>query len=212
MSFYAPPIMTPFATIHCPSCNGAAKFAFATYKIIEKKDVKYFKKSKNFELFKGQHSHGSFYTAALYYHGLGNSLENINDLPDGYETKMWRLPCWHHTLPKELKNTGSIRCTNCLLQTKHLLNWPSDAYFQITYKGKVLWAFDRKYTLKLLSYLESKERKKTIVGYSGKPWNTIVSQDWFLRHIPEHFQTAKARPEIVKKLRSILGINTESSF
>jgi len=153
MSTYMPPIMTPFATIRCPSCSGAAKFSFATYQIFKKNDDEYFRKSRE---------------------------------------------------PKELKNTGSIRCSCCLIQRKHSLNWPSDAYFQITYKGKVLWAFDRKYTLKLLSYIESKERKKRIVGYSGQPWNTVYSQDWFLRHIPEHFQSAKARPEIVKKLKSIL--------
>ncbi len=199
-----PPIMAPFATIKCPSCGEAAKFAFATYQIFKKNDEEYFRKSKDFEVFRGQHSHGSFYHAALYYPGLGNSLENINDLPEDYKPNMWRHPYWYVTLPKELENTGSIRCSSCLIQRKHSLNWPNDAYFQITYKGKVLWAFDRKYTLKLLSYIESKERKKRIVGYSGKPWNTIYSQDWFLRHIPEHFQSAKARPEIVKKLKSIL--------
>jgi len=205
MSTYMPPIMAPFATIRCPSCSGAAKFAFATYQIFQKKDYSYFSKSKNFEVFKGQHSHGSYYQAALYYPGLGNSLENVTDLPDGYEANMWRHPYWYVTLPKELENTGAIRCSSCLIQKKHNLKWPEEAYFQINYKGQVLWAFDRKYALKLLSYIESKERKKRIVGYSGKPWNAIISQDWFLRHIPEHFQTAKARPEIVKKLKSILG-------
>ena len=199
-----PPVMAPFATIRCPSCSGAAKFSFATYQIFKKNDDEYFRKSRDFEIFKGQHSHGSYYHAALFYPGLGNSLENINDLPEDYEANMWRHPYWYVTLPKELKNTGSIRCSCCLIQRKHSLNWPSDAYFQITYKGKVLWAFDRKYTLKLLSYIESKERKKRIVGCSGQPWNTVYSQDWFLRHIPEHFQSAKARPEIVKKLKSIL--------
>jgi len=201
-----PPIMAPFATIKCPSCGGAAKFAFATYQIIDKENLDYFSKSKDFEIFRGQHSHGSYYRAALYYPGIGNSLENVKDLPEGYEASMWRHPYWYVTLPKELENTGSIRCSSCLIQKKHKLQWPDDAYFQVSYKGKTLWAFDRKYTLRLLSYIESKERKKRIVGYSGKPWNTIVSQDWFLRHIPEHFQTAKARPEIVRKLKSILGV------
>ena len=201
-----PPIMVPFATIKCPSCEGAAQFAFATYQIIDKESQDYFHQSKDFEIFRGQHSHGSYYRAALFYPGLGNSLENINNLPEGYEADMWRHPYWYVTLPKELKNTGTIRCGSCLIQKKHKLQWPDEAYFQVSYKGKILWAFDRKYTLKLLSYVESKERKKRVVGYSGKPGNTIISQDWFLRHIPEHFQTAKARPEIVRKLKSILGI------
>ena len=203
---YMPPVMAPFATIKCPECKGAANFAFATYQIFQKENQKYFEQSKNFEVFKGQHSHGSYYRAALYYPGLRNSLENIKDLPDGYERSMWKHTHWHVTLPKELSNTGAIRCTECLVQKKHKLIWPDDTYFQIEYKGQVLWAFDRKYALKLLAYIESDERKKRIIGYSGNPWNKIYSQDWFLRHIPEHFQTAKARPEIVKKLRELLGI------
>ena len=198
--------MAPFATIRCPSCDGEAKFSFATYQIISQADRVYFKKSKDFEVFRGQHSHGSYYHAALYYPGLGNSLENITDLPEQYDASMWRHPYWYVTLPDEIKNMGSIRCSACLIQKKHKLNWPDDAFFQVTYKGKVLWAFDRKYALKLLTYIESKERKKRVIGYSGKPWNTFISQDWFLRHIPEHFQTAKARPEIVKKLKAVLGV------
>lgn len=202
---YAPAIMTPFATIVCPKCEGAAKFSFATYQIIHKSDQDYFIKSKNFDVFRGQHSHGSYYTAALYYPGLGNSLENIQDLPSGYEADMWRHPYWYVTLPKKLNDTGTIRCTKCLVQTKHNLKWPQDAYFQIEYKGQALWAYDRKYALKLLSYIESTERKKRIEGHSGPTWNKIISQDWFLRHIPEHFQTAKARPAIVKKLKKRLS-------
>jgi len=198
--------MSAFATIKCPSCEAAAQFTFATYKILKVKDFDYFTKSKDFEIFKGQYHHGSYYRAALYYPGLGNNLDNITDLPDGYDAEMWRHPYWHVTMPPELKNPGSISCSNCYVQKKHQLNWPEDAYFQISYNGKVLWAFDRKTALKLLSYIESTERKKRVVGYSGEEWNTIISQDWFLRHIPEHFQTAKARPKIVKKLKVVLGL------
>jgi len=201
---YTPPIMMPFATICCPKCDGAAKFAFATYQIFQKKDREYFEKSKNFDVFKGLYSHGSFYHAALYYPGLGNTLANIHDLPEGFSAKMWRHRYWHVTLPPELKNSGTIRCTKCLIQKKHKLNWPEDAYFKIQYKGQTLWAYDRKYALKLLNYIKSDERKKRIVGYKGNSQNTFISQDWFLRHIPEHFQTAKARPEIVKKLTKLL--------
>lgn len=203
---YMPPVMMPFATIRCPACGGAATFAFATYAIFKTKDQDYFKKSKNFEVIRGQHSHGSYYRAAVYYPGLGNSLENIKDLPDGYTTEMWEKPFWYVSQPNELKNAGSIKCSKCLIQKKHKLSWPEDAYFQINYKGDVLWAFDRKTGLKLLSYIESKDRKKRITGYSGETWNTIVSQDWFLRHIPEQFQSAKARPEIAKKLKAVLGL------
>jgi len=201
---YMPSMMAPFATIKCPSCNGAAEFSHVTYKTITNNELEYFRKSKNFKVFQGQHSHGSYYKAALYYPGLGNSLENIKDLPEGYHAAMWQHRYSSVGLPEKLKGLGSIRCSDCLIQKAHKLEWPKDAYFQITYKGKTLWAFDRKYTLKLLSYIESKERQKRIVGHSGKEWNKIYSQDWFLRHIPEHFQTAKARTEIVRKLKAIL--------
>ncbi len=204
---YAPPVMTPYATIRCPECGGAANFAFATWQIIKKEDVKFFERSKDFEVFKGQHSHGSYFRAALYYPGLNNNLENIHNLPEGYKASQWRHRYWYSTPPKEKYNAGTIRCTECLVQKKHQLNWPADAYFQIDHKGQTLWAYDRKFALKLLKYIESNDRDKTVYWHPhGQPDKLYPADDWFLRKIPEHFQTAKARPAIVKKLKKLLGV------
>jgi|GEM_PF-3521637 len=132
-----PPIMAPFATIKCPSCGGAAKFSFATYQVIDKKNLDYFCKSKDFEIFRSQHSHGGCYRAALYYPGLGNSLENIKDLPEGYEANMWQHPYWYVTLPKELENTGSIRCSSCLIQKSTNFNGLMMPTFKFRIKEKL---------------------------------------------------------------------------
>ena len=84
---------------------------------------------------------------------------------------------------------------------KHKLDWPEEAYFQVSYKGKVLWAYDRKTASKLLNYIKSDDRRKRI---ELQP--SYIVQDAFLRKIPEHFQTAKARKAIAKKLEKILGL------
>ena len=200
-----PAIMTPYAVIHCPECNGAANFAFVTYTTIKKADIQYFKSSPNFEVFRGQHSDGSYFNAALYFPGLGDSLDNISDLPQSYKVTVWHSTRYAPS-HSDLKNRGAIRCTECLVQKKHELKWPDEAYFQIEYKNRILWAYDRSSALKILDYLESDERKKAVEYYVEKPWNTYATEDWFLRQIPTHFKTAKARPEIVTKLRNMLGI------
>lgn len=197
--------MTPEVTIRCPKCKSPSHFSFVSLVKIKTKDAPYFAQSKNFKLFKGQQSSGSYYSAALYFHGIGNSLDNINDLPHGYHSEMWRHKNWYVSLPDELKNKGSYRCIKCPASKKHEISWPQDAYFQVNYQEQTLWAYDRKTAVKLLDYIESHDRQKCVIGYSGdNPHNLIVSQDWFLRKIPGHFQTAKARSEISKKLRKIL--------
>ena len=196
-------IASPEIVIRCPVCSGPANFSFATFAIIKKGDLQYFEHSKNFDVIRGQHSHGSYFNAALYYYGLADALFNITDLPDGYSS-----PMWESRWPRgEFWNRGAIHCTACFIRKKHELNWPADAYFQVEYRGKALWAYDRAHALKLLSYLESDERKKAVEYYVGEPWNTFKKEHWMLANLPTHFQTAKARPAIVKKLRGMLGLS-----
>lgn len=192
----SPPIMKPAITIRCPDCLRPTEFMFASCVQIPTKDTGHFKKSKNFSVIDKVWVNSRYTNIALFYHGLTDSLENIRDLPDGYNIEMWRQKYWFANIPESLKNTGSYRCANCAVQKKHEVSWPEEAFFQIEYKGKVLWAYDRETALKLLSYIESKERIKNPSGG--------ISQDWFLRKIPGHFQSAKARNEITKKLKKNL--------
>ena len=203
---YSPPVMLPEVTIHCPRCEGPVPFAFATYHKIERIDLNYFEKSKNFEVVSGG-KFGWYFIGALYFHGLSVSLDNIKDLPKKYTTEMWLNTSGFVSHVEKEKDIGAYRCGKCSAQKRHKLKWPDDAYFKLSYKGKTLWAYDRSFALKLLEYIESNDRKKRAVCVpQGNSKNEFCVQDWFLRKIPEHFQTAKARPEISKKLRKVLDL------
>jgi len=203
MSF-APTYILPEVTIHCPECGGEAKFIFAKARRILNKDVEFYRRSKSFEVKRLQDTNGSFYKAAVHFPGIGTAIENATNLPSGHNPAQWRHKpsVLRHSY---LYNTGVLHCRKCLRRKKHKLNWPADAYFKIDFKGQTLWAYDRKYALMLLEYIESDGRKKRIVGTAGGH-SKIYSQHFFLRKIPTHFQTAKARPIIVKKLKKLLGV------
>ena len=189
--------------IKCPNCKCLADFVFASKINIKKKDAKYFSKSKHFVL-KREKKWSSWrtYYYAWYYPLLSPRIENIPDLPDGYEAGHARGGFGYYDYYGQVLegNEGVTACAFCKTLAKHTLDWPQDAYFQIDYKGQTLWAYDRSYALKLLEYIKSNDRKKRI-GSTDK----YVSQDFFLRKIPEHFQTKKARGEVVKKLSKLLG-------
>lgn len=192
-------------TIACPSCDDPAEFRFATWSQVGKADRPYFERSKDFHLFWGQHSHGSYFCGAYHLLGVDTPVENIDNLPNGYGPERW-VPetSVHATLPNEIAGVGSVNCNTCHLRRRHRLSWPSDAYFQLIYRGHTLWAYNRKHALKMLGYIRSSERDKTIVGRYGDSYRTFVGEDWFLRRIPSIFLTAKARPRVVQKLEKLL--------
>lgn len=190
--------MNPPIVIKCPDCKLPVDFYFAAFKSVPNKDIEYFKNSKNFTVVEKLPGHGGYYNVAFFYHGLRDNLQNISDLPEGYWPEMWNRNYWFSCRVKGFENSGSYRCAECATQRKYNLSWPNDAYYQINYRGNVLWAYDRHTAVRLFDYIRSHTRLKS-------PENSIV-QDWFLRKIPEHFQSAKARDEITKKLGKLLGV------
>jgi hypothetical protein len=90
---------------------------------------------------------------------------------------------------------GSFRCDACNLRNRHRLRWPADAYFTASYKGHVLWAFDRDSATALNGYLGSKLRN---VSKNYGRW------EYFFRHIPAIFKTHKARAVVTKQLQRLL--------
>lgn len=186
--------------VACEVCAQSASFEFANIlKIRVKSDIPYFEKSKHFDILdrKGWGRYKVYYHA-IHYPGISPALENIEDLPENCQPEEWNQGSFY---PNIIHNVhfGVLRCDHCKNVLKHKLDWPKDAYFQIEYKGESLWAYDRKFAIKLINYIKSKDRKKRIDAQSS-----YAVQDSFLRKIPEHFQTAKARDEIVKKLEKKL--------
>ena len=178
-------------TVRCPSCIGRATFEFATTrKISLKKDVQFFQGHHSLEYFLSTDSCGHKYHVAAYYPQLhGGKFESIGDLPDGYSPKNWEpSQYWSRTNA----SWGSFLCKVCHHRSKGNLDWPSQAYYQIEYKGDVLWAFNRDSLRALRDYIESDLRD-------------INAHEWksFLMKVPTKFLRANARSKVVRSLDKI---------
>ncbi len=85
---------------------------------------------------------------------------------------------------------GLLHCSFCKIRRKHRIKWPDDAFFQVDYRGRSLWAFDRGSFNALRAFIASPDRNK--FRYSG-----AVT---FLLHVPGYFLSKKSRSEIGRKL------------
>ena len=180
-------------SIKCPNCGSAAEFEFAEVVSIKlKKDVEYFKNSDAFEYGFFEDSSGSRWHAATFYRGLNEtSLGSIGDLPEGYAPEDWNHS--EYLYRSCGGDCGVVVCSFCGYRTKQSLNWPSDAFFQIEHKGKVLWAFHRESAVELMEYVSSEHRDRQKFEWQS-----------FLRHIPSHFLYKGAREDVSKKLHKLL--------
>ena len=180
-------------SIRCPDCGVPAEYEFAeVVRIRLAADVEFFQQSDAFEYQLFEDSCGGRWHGALFYHGLsGSTLSVIRDLPEGYSPEDWAHS--RYLFRSRGLDIGSVTCHACGCRRKHYLRWPDEAYFQIDYKGKVLWAFDRESAWVLLDYVRSETRQR------DSKWKA------FLLHIPSHFLKKKARDEVARKLAKLLG-------
>ena len=178
----------------CPECGSHARFEFPTQvPIAGKGSLEYFEESKVFEVVLVKNSVGQSMPYAQYYPGLhGHSLSALKDLPDGYNLSDWEQP--DQLTDNRQDQTGTLLCSHCSLRRKHELNWPSDAFYQVPYKGSILWAFNRDIAEEILAFIESKDR-------NFKKFNYRI----YLMRIPSLFLSAKARDTIVRKLSARLA-------
>ena len=179
--------------IKCPECNSHSVFEFAeVVKINFKSDVPHFQEYDAFEYKIFKDSCGHKWHGAVYYLGIhGSSVSAIYDLPNGYIATDWNHSKYlyrSHGL-----NIGSLNCSVCKTNKKHVLSWPSSAFYVITYKQSVLWAFNRESAQDLKKFIESNDRSE----HSYK-WGC------FLLHVPSKFKAQKARKSVVKKLGKLL--------
>lgn len=180
--------------VRCPSCRGCARFEFAeVVRIKLLQDVPFFQGSAQFEYafflsnWAGQNWHGAIYFPGLH----GSATTTIHGLPEGYEAAAWEHSKYlyrAHGL-----DLGSVTCSACSYRGKHELNWPADAFFQVDFRGQVLWAFHRESATELKAFVESTDRDR-----SKFRWER------FLRHVPSSFLTAKVRPALVRRLEKML--------
>ncbi|KTC43421.1 hypothetical protein AO265_17860 [Pseudomonas sp. ABAC61] len=177
----------------CPHCAARASFEFPVAATIERKaDVAGFQAHPLLEYWQEQDSGGHYRHYALYFPGLhGDPLQSLQQLPEGYRAEQWQQPrYWYRNHGLDL---GSIHCEHCDYQGRHALNWPTEAYYTVPYKGQLLWAYNRESALALHDYLLSTHRTP-----GGYPWQH------FLRHIPSLFKSRKAREPLTRLLKRLL--------
>ncbi|MEO1150339.1 MAG: hypothetical protein AAFW83_05030 [Pseudomonadota bacterium] len=159
-----------------------------------KKDVDYFKNSKIFEFAIIPDSDGHRRKKAFYFHGLHQfELNDPGNLPDGYSVDSWKHSKYLYR--GHGFDIGVVVCSACGFRRKHNLKWPEDAFFQVVYKNKILWSFDRAHTIELLEFVKSKDRDREKYRYRN-----------FLFKIPVHFLAQNAREPVVKLLSKKLGV------
>lgn len=179
--------------VRCPACEGRANFHFAHATTIKRNaDLDWFENAKEF--FVARVYDNGYKNLAFYFPRLkGRRLDLIEDFPPDYSAKCW-LPDY---TPPVHWGFGTMVCSNCDLRRKHSLEWPSDAFHQISHKGSTLWAFDDVSLSCLIEFISSNERDHGWQPYTG-----------FLKHIPKKFLLAKNRAEIIKKLSALQIGNT----
>jgi hypothetical protein len=179
--------------VSCPNCREPAVFEFAeVVRIHRLEDIPYFDNSFLFEYRKFDNGAQGRWHGALYYALLHGPPETtINNLPAGYRPSDWNHSKYLYR--SHGTDEGAVACEACGLRTRHGLDWPNDARFQIDHRGQVLWAFHRESAHELRRYIASEDRNR-----QGYRW------ELFLRHVPTAFLTAKARETIVKRLDRIL--------
>jgi len=179
--------------IICPACRHRAEFEFGeTVQIKLKSDVTFFQDSRLFEYWKFTDHCGHHWHGAVYFQGLhGSPRQTIGALPAGYSAEDWDHPPYVRS--RSEWPIGAFRCTYCPARRIHLLKWPSDAFFSISYRNHVLWAYHRESTIALMEYLTSS--KRNIWGHGWAP---------FLLHVPTIFKVRKARDPVVKQLAALL--------
>jgi hypothetical protein len=180
--------------IKCPSCGERTIFEFAEIvKISLKKDITYFEDSDLFDYSIFKDSCGHKWHGAIYYANLhGNSTATIRDLPVGYKPDDWNHS--KYLIRSHGTDLGAFCCDHCYARQPYILQWPKDAFYSISYKGEVLWAFNRESAIELRDYIASIDRETHNYKWAS-----------FLLHIPTSFKKQNARDNIVKQINRALS-------
>jgi len=180
--------------ITCPSCGEHALFEFAeVVKITLKKDVAFFEQSDLFEYYPFKDSVGHKWHGAAYFANLhGGSTKAIRELPEGYKPEDWNHS--KYLTRSQGMDLGAVSCSHCHRRNPYILQWPNDAFYSVSVKGEVLWAFNRESAVDLRDYLASSERQTAKFKWAS-----------FLMHIPTRFKKQNTRDSLVKKVDKLLA-------
>jgi hypothetical protein len=90
---------------------------------------------------------------------------------------------------------GVSQCVRCCTRTKHVLDWPNDAYFKVTTRAGELWAWNRTFLVAARNYIQSIERDLSVHGAG-----TFL----YLRAIPKVFLLVSNRDNVIRRISRLL--------
>jgi hypothetical protein len=91
---------------------------------------------------------------------------------------------------------GRISCLACGHNGEHAVDWPREAFYQISYRGEALWAFTRNMAQDLRAVIAAGADRDAVRQASAY-------YIWLVR-IPAGFLAAKARETVLARLDSVL--------
>ena len=86
---------------------------------------------------------------------------------------------------------GVVECQTCQAPFVHLLNWPQDAWWQWSVRGRLLWAWDRDHARRIVEYVRATDRPRR--GVYGD-----------IANLPAYFLAAKQRDTVIKLIERTL--------
>lgn len=184
MTYFSQGYFPNIVSVECPQCQKKADFhARINFEIPFKKDVPFFQKHPYFECTQQKNGFGHIRNYATFYYGIHIKNFEEQDLPFSIENMYLRQ--------FEDVRLGSILCIHCGLKRKTQLEWLSQAYYKISYRNQVLWAYDLAHAQILYDYLWQKNRPSTLNSY-------------LLKQVPTIFLKKHARAYLCKKLLKFL--------
>lgn len=98
---------------------------------------------------------------------------------------------------------GICRCGHCGYHAAHQLDWPHDAYYTASIRGRTLWAWTRAHVVALRNFVASERRNRRALD--DLPYGVAR----YVKRVPAGFLFAKNRAEVVKKLDRLLADGPE---
>ncbi|HYH81910.1 MAG TPA: hypothetical protein VEX86_19035 [Longimicrobium sp.] len=116
-----------------------------------------------------------------------------------------RLLSWDEisSIDKRGETWGICRCGSCGYLDKHRLNWPGDAYYVASIRGRTLWAWTRAHVVALRDFVASERRERRRLD--RLPYGVAR----YVKRVPTEILFAKNRAEVVKKLDRLLADGPE---
>ena len=99
-------------------------------------------------------------------------------------------------LRREVRPVGICRCGACGYLNRHLLDWPREAWFAVSLRGRTLWMRSREHAAALREYVAAEDRQRV----PGARW---------LSRVPKEFLAARNRAPLAKKLDRLLAEGPE---